>query len=387
MHHLQSGFRKNRSTTDHVLRLQDAILKNNRFRGYTLAVFIDFKYAFDMVWREGLLCRLTNYGVTGNIYKFTQNFLSDRTFQVRVGGAVSRKYALENGTAQGSIISPLLFSVMINDLPDKFSGVQSSLFADDSCVFKSGKDLSSITRNVNQNLKKLVDWCDEWGFNISLEKTVAVLFTHRNNAVLPMNLIIKDTKITLEKSAKFLGVVFDSKLTWKEHIEYIVKRCQKRLNLMRMISGQNWGASKKTLLMIYRSLIRAVLDYGSIVYDTTADHLLKKLDSVQYQALKIATGAILGAALCDLQVDTGELPLSLRRRELQLKYGIKVKFQPDHPAKSAFEFYRLNNNKKFCGNIQPIYNKTKEFFTSHSIDQGQTSVQTSLPPWRIVAPR
>jgi len=66
-------------------------------------------------------------------------------------------YLIENGTAQGSIISPLLFLIMINDLPDYLQGVESSLFADDSCVFKSGKNLDTITKPVQENLNKIAD--------------------------------------------------------------------------------------------------------------------------------------------------------------------------------------------------------------------------------------
>ena len=89
--------------------------------------------------------------------------------QAKVGNSLSNNYTLENGTAQGSI-SPLLFLLMINDLTDSLSDVQTSLYADDSCVFESGKDLKSITKKVQDNLNEISNWCDQWGFKISLEK-------------------------------------------------------------------------------------------------------------------------------------------------------------------------------------------------------------------------
>jgi len=105
---------------DHIIRLQDTINKynNNNNNGYTVGVFIDFQSAFDMIWRTGLLIKLKILGITGNIFNFTKNFLTDRSIPVKVGSAFSQKYTLDNGTAQGSIISPLLFLTMINDLPD-----------------------------------------------------------------------------------------------------------------------------------------------------------------------------------------------------------------------------------------------------------------------------
>ena len=92
-----------------------------------------------MVWKNSLLIKLKNLNITGNMFNFINDFLSDRTIQVCVGDALSSVQRLENGTAQGSIISPLLFLIMINDLPDVLVNIESSLFADDSAVFKSGK--------------------------------------------------------------------------------------------------------------------------------------------------------------------------------------------------------------------------------------------------------
>ena len=73
-----------------------------------MGVFIDFKSAFDMMWRTGLLIKLKNFGITGNIFNFIKNFLTDRSIQVKVGSTFSQKYTLDNGTAQGSIISPVI---------------------------------------------------------------------------------------------------------------------------------------------------------------------------------------------------------------------------------------------------------------------------------------
>jgi len=83
----QSGFRAGRSTIDQLMRLQDTILKHYNYnKGYTVGIFIDFSSAFDMVWQKGLLIKLKEMGLTGNIVGFVDNFLRDRTIQVRVGG-------------------------------------------------------------------------------------------------------------------------------------------------------------------------------------------------------------------------------------------------------------------------------------------------------------
>ncbi len=92
---------------------------------------------------------------------------------------------------------------------------------------------------------------------------------------------------TIEQvKVKFLGVWFDAKLTWNEHIQKIETKLQNILNVMRCLRGSEGGASRAPMKSIYIALIRSVLDYGSI-YDSAAKNLLKKLDVIQAQALRL----------------------------------------------------------------------------------------------------
>lgn len=203
---VQTGFRKGKSTIDQVIRLQDTINKFNNNRGYTVAVFIDFQSAYDMLWRKGLLTKLSKMGISGNVFNYIREFLTNRTMQVRIGNELSDTYTLENGTPQGSVISPLLFLIMINDLPNEIKQTETTLFADDSCVFKSGKTLDVIVRKIQDSLNKLSHWCDVNGFKISMEKTVAVLFTHRKDTI--ENLLkINGHVLRVDNKAKFLGII------------------------------------------------------------------------------------------------------------------------------------------------------------------------------------
>ena len=190
-------------------------------------------------------------GVSSERYNYIKEFLTGRTIQVQVGKELSDITEIKNGTPQGSVISPLLFLVMINDLPECIKGSEMTLFADDSCLFKSGRRLDAIIRSLQSDLDKLDEWCDKNGFKISMDKTVAVLFTHRKDNI-HYALKIKDMHVKVENKARFLGLIFDSRLTWNDHVDYIVDKCKKRLNIMRAVAGNKWGASKKVLLIIYR---------------------------------------------------------------------------------------------------------------------------------------
>ena len=124
----QAGFRKNRSTVDQIIRMQDKISKSLKGKEHVLGVFIDFEKAYDMIHVPTLMRKIRDLGVIGKMYYWVKDFLTDRTFQVKVGATLSQKHTLENGTPQGSVISPLLFLIMINDMPNDTSGVDLSLF-------------------------------------------------------------------------------------------------------------------------------------------------------------------------------------------------------------------------------------------------------------------
>ena len=109
------------------------------------------------------------------------------------------------------------------------------------------------------------------------------------------------------------------------------------MNLMRAVSGNHWGASKKALLNIYRALIRSVIDYGDIAYTSAPKSYLDKLSTIQTEALRLCCGAAKGTAASALQNECGELPLFIRRLQNSLKIGTKILGNPDHPLRPAYQ--------------------------------------------------
>jgi len=148
-----------------------------------------------------LLIKLKSYGINGHTYDWIKQFLEDRTIQVRVRDKLSTVHSVENGTAQGAMISPLLFICMINDLPKELHGVETTLFADDSSIYKSGSNMPYLQKVIQRNLDLIQAWCDKWGFKILSEKSVAVPFTFSRQTV---NLNKCSKLIQIVKTAKFL---------------------------------------------------------------------------------------------------------------------------------------------------------------------------------------
>ena len=376
----QCGFRKNRSTIDQLVRLHDAINKSLSTGGYLVGVFIDFQAAFDLVWREGLLYKLRGLGIGGNMHRWINDFLTGRTIKVKVGGEISDSQTLDNGTPQGSVISPLLFLIMINDIPTENNAQsQTSIYADDGSLWRAGGNLKQVNKQLQKQLDDVVAWCDCWGFKISESKTVAVVFTKKKFQNFKLKIHGKD--VCVKEEIKFLGMIFDSKLTWNAHINSLVSKCASRINLMRSITSHSWGASKSVLLTMYRALVRSRLDYGSQLLYTASKTALAKLDTIQATCLRICCGAMRGTATSAMQQDCGEMPLSIRRQELQLRIAVKLKYCENNPASSILQDSWQNHWGKYKPGHEPMYNITKSYVETLTTKQIEGPVYPNKEPW------
>ena len=185
-----------------------------------------------------------------------------------------------------------------------------------------------------------------------------------------------------EIEVKFLGVVYDQKLTWKPNITKVVERTKKAFNLMRSLSGQTWGASKKALLTLYKALIRSKLDYGSEAYYTAGKSQLERLDVIQAKCLRLSCCAFRSTANNAIQQDCGEMPLWIRRRKLLLRFAVKIAANPRNPANAL----TLNDWQTEWGQYQagkvPLNKILREYRTSN---EGLPIVPTRLmtPPWHL----
>ena len=155
----QAGFRKKFSICDPIIRLKHeaefALSQGN----HTIAVMIDFTRAFDLLWVDGLLTKMLDLKISGNTIKWIKNFLTNRTNRVNIGDQFSSTFNLENGTPQGSSLSPILFLIMINDFPKLSQYTSDALFADDCTIWRSGSNIRQIIFHLQKDLDTLSTWC------------------------------------------------------------------------------------------------------------------------------------------------------------------------------------------------------------------------------------
>ena len=162
---------------DHIVRLTQDIAASSTKKQMTLGVFLDLEKAFDMVSREGIIEQLSKMGVKGKPLEWIHNFLQD-SIQVRVGSALSEPVVVENDTPQGSVLSPLLFIIMMNAIPNPCKGVELSMYADDIALWTTGTSSRAMTTHMQKQLNKTAKFLSANGFKISASKSQAVLFTN-----------------------------------------------------------------------------------------------------------------------------------------------------------------------------------------------------------------
>ena len=387
---IQCGFRRQRSTLDHLVRLETFVRNAFIKKQHAVSIFFDLEKAYDTTWKYGILKDLHNMGLRGHTPTFIKHFLENREFQVRLGSTLSDVFDQEMGVPQGSILSVTLFSIKINNLAKVLNdNIDGSLFVDDFNVCCSGANMHSIERQLQLCLNKIQKWSLENGFKFSKVKTSCVHFCNKRKVHNDPELYLNGNLIKVVKEAKFLGIIFDSKLSFIPHIKGLKAKCLKALDLLKVISNSNWGGDQPTLLHLYRSLIRSKLDYGSIVYGSARKSYLKDLDTIHHQGLRLCLGAFRTSPVDSLYVEANEPPLNLRRTKLSLQYATKLYSNPSSPAfKCVFRPTCEEQYSKKPKVVPPFGIRIKPHLAEANIDLDLIAEHklSEEPPWLLDKP-
>ena len=387
---LQSGFRKERNTVDQLIRLETWVREGLVNREHVVAIFFDLEKAYDTTWKYGILSDLFKAGLRGHLTNFISNFLENRQFKVRIGSTLSDLYDQEMGVPQGSILSVTLFALKINGIVNCINpGTDCSLFVDDFSACCRSKQIRSIKRQLQQCLNRLQTWADENGFKFSKTKTVCIHFCNLRRIHFDPVLTIDNIAIPVVKEAKFLGITFDSKLSFIPHLRNLRAKCLKAMNLLRVVAHRDWGGDFITLIKLYRCFIRSKLDYGCIVYGSARKSYVQMLDPIQNQALRLCLGAFRTTPVESLQIEANEPPLSLRRNKLALQYALKVYSNVSNPTFDCI--YNPRYGQTFARKetaIPTVGIRLEQLLLDADIDVDIIDAYslTTTPPWIIQSP-
>ena len=380
----QAGFRQHRSTEDQTTHLAQAIEDAFQAKKVMLAAFIDLQKAFDKVWKDGLLVKLLRCGIHGNMYRWTKSYLHNRRARVLVNGQCGQKVLLRQGVPQGGVLSPTLFILFINDIvADLPKGIHAALYADDLVLWCTEEYSTTATYRMQMALDKLTTWTEKWCVTINKEKSSATLFK-LSTKTQAINLTLGETPLQFTDEQTYLGVTYDKRLTWKQHISCAETKARRKLNIMRKLAGTTWGASETILKQVYQSTVRPHLEYGASAWMTAAKTHQHTLEKVQNQALRIMTGSMRSTPITKMEEIIGLPPLKTRWKSKTMVQHTKIKALEDHSMhdrEKELESGRLKRSN--------FMREAKEFQRIHQ-DELPARMEplqptSDQPPWEYVS--
>lgn len=281
----QFGFRSNHSCTHQLLRLTENIADGFQKKKHTVAIFLDIAQAYDRVWHTGLMYKLRILGVPDYIQKLIYGFLQDRSFFVKVNDTLSTQRKITAGVPQGSALSPTLFNIYISDIP-KMTYSKLALFADDTALFSSHENVIIARNRIQNNIKQIVTWTNQWRIKLNPTKCQAKIFTLRRPKI-PPNIKIHNNPIIWNNGpVKYLGVLFDKRLTWKPHVLATVNKTYGKIMKLYPFINRKSSLKIQYQLLLFKAVILPSLTYACPVWVNTAATTIEKLQVVQNKCLR-----------------------------------------------------------------------------------------------------
>jgi ribonuclease HI len=326
----QYGFRKGRSSTDSLLKFCDDINQSISNYKNVITVFLDVKSAFDSIDLVRLVHILYSYNIPGKVLRFIFYFFYGRRISIKFNNNYYGDNAVYRGVMQGATLSPLLYLLYTAEIHRYVNltmyDVKVLQYADDLVLYSSNRFLLNAQNVINNALQEL-----NFYYNMKLKLD---LNPHKSNVLIFGKLqrfdsvIIQLNSVTLKQVTehKFLGLVFDYKLSFNTHVNNIANKMQNSVNILKYVANVSWGMDPKIVNMVYKAIVRSHYDYALVVYINFIKFgpLIRKLEVVQNKGLRIITGAMCSTPINSLEIESGIPPLHVRAKYLAEKFFVKV---------------------------------------------------------------
>ena len=286
----QSGFRKLHSCESAILNICEEWYKSLENNHVILAVFLDFRRAFETLNRELLLCKLERIGLTGDVLNWFKTYLDPRTQNVKFRNSLSDKLQTIHGVPQGTVLGPILFNLYINDIVKYVKYCKISMFADDTMIYIEGDDIPMMFNSMNYDLSVISKWLCDNSLSLNISKSKYMLIGNKfklskyNLSYPNLNLEIMGNKLDKVNEIKYLGVIIDEHLNFKSHFNYIMNKMSKKVYFLRRISN---CLNMSTKILLYKSLISPHIDFCSTILFNLNQNEVHKIQVIQNKAMRI----------------------------------------------------------------------------------------------------
>ena len=388
----QEGFSKCKNTIRYLNRLHLGIKVDRENYLTVLCLFVDFEKAFDSVWKKGLIMKLHNIGVKGNVLKLIDNFLFSRKVSLNINGKLGdSRQCSEYGLPQGSVLSPVLFKLYVSDFLADLNGrcdIVLYKFADDGTIKITSENSQTCIDTMEHVLKCLQAWTKKWRMKINCDKnkTEVICFNtvERNRDVIPKQFKIGDKVIYRVAQTKVLGLLIDEDLTYNSHSQEVLKSLHAIWSTLCKYSSRHWGFSQNVMLYLVKALFVSKLSYAGHIWINKEN--LKEINKLWYHVLKSITGAVLNISQNLAEVILGIPPILMQAKINCIKHFLKLNVKPV-PHDRYTEFLSTTHNDpnirstsldiKFKDVFQFLKWKTNEY-KSHFTNMEIVIINTNL---------
>lgn len=287
----QYGFVAGKSCTHQLYRTTRFIKQHLNKKRSVGMLCLDLKSAFDVVWHDGIVHKMKTFGFPISMVKLIKSFLTNRQSVVRVGTAKSRSIKMRAGVPQGAVLSPTIFNIFTSDVP-KLDGAHLAQFADDQSISVASHKTSAIRRKLQTLSNRLIRYFKRWRITVNGQKSELVLFTkktaERHRPRRPLR--IDGEEVAWKSSLKYLGVILDKRLTYKDHTTFVYQKLNKVIKSMYPLINKRSKLIIKHKLILFKSIYRPTCTYAAPVWLNCAKTHILSLQRMQNRFLKLILG-------------------------------------------------------------------------------------------------
>lgn len=314
LHQYQFAYSPGKSTETALHEVVLSIEKAINYKELALGTFLDIEGAFDQTTYDVITNAAKRHKVEHTICRWINSMLKSRTVASTLFGDTVRASA-DRGCPQGGVLSPLLWSLVVDELLVilEGKGIKAIGYADDIAIIVSGKFPRTVSEVTQSAIMAVEEWCNKVGLKINPKKTVLVPFTKKRKLEGLIEPTLFGIQISLSDQVKYLGVIIDKRLSWKQHVDYICDKACRVFWACRRTFGKTWGLKPKTLYWVYTTVIKPVIIYAALVWwpRTKLVSCESQLSKVQRLACMGITGAIRTAPTAAIEVLLGLPPLQI----------------------------------------------------------------------------
>ena len=326
----QEGFSKSKNTIRYLNRLDLGIKVDKENNRTVLCVFIDFEKAFDSVWKRGMIVKLKQLGIDGNVLKLVDNFLFSRKVSLNVNGEVGNpRQSSEYGLPQGSVLSPTLFKIYVSDFVQELSNHEDITlykFADDGTIKISSKNSQKCLATLEEVILCLENWAKKWRmkYNCDRNKTEIIAFntSEQNKNLIPKEFTLGGKTIYRVSKTKVLGLTIDEDLTYIPHSQEVLKGLHGVWATLCKYSSRHWGFTEKVMLQLVKTLWLSKMKYASHIWMTEEN--TKEIRQLWYHIIKSIVGAVLNIDQSLAEVIIGVPPILIQSNIDGIKHFLKL---------------------------------------------------------------